>query len=267
MSSTHHQEVRWARLRPDQLKERINEKPIAYLPFGLCEPHGHIAPFGLDTIKADYYCDRVAERFGGVVAPTQAYHIHETGFHKPWLDEVVGEHQPYLGSMPAQPMCYHLLFQLRAFLNAGFKAVIGVSGHSGGSQKDLRRVAIEFSKVTNMPVLIQSDPEWVQGQYQGDHAGKYEISQLLAIEPDLIDLSLLGRASQPNSGGQLALGEDASEASAQLGKQINELIIHNIISDANQLNLNNEMPSSLSIQQTQEIWEHIQSSYPSWHSD
>ena len=139
--NTQTSEVRWARLRPDQLRERQERLPLVYIPYGLCEPHGHIAPFGLDTLKADYYCDQAAQRFGGVVAPTQGYHIHETGFHQPWLDEVVGNEQAYLGGMPPEPVCYHFLYQLRAFANAGFRAVIGVSGHSGGSQIDLRLVA------------------------------------------------------------------------------------------------------------------------------
>ena len=75
------------------------------------------------------------------MAPTQGYHIHECGFHKPWLDEVVGDTNPLLAGMPPQVVCYHFLYQLRAFANAGFHAVIVVSGHAGGSQKDLRRVA------------------------------------------------------------------------------------------------------------------------------
>jgi hypothetical protein len=49
-----------------------------------------VAPFGLDTIKAVYLCEEASRRFGGVVAPTQGYQIHETGYHAPWLTEVMG---------------------------------------------------------------------------------------------------------------------------------------------------------------------------------
>jgi hypothetical protein len=42
-------------------------------------PRGHAAAFGLDMIKAEYSCDTAAARFGGIVAPSQTYHIHETG--------------------------------------------------------------------------------------------------------------------------------------------------------------------------------------------
>lgn len=174
-------DVRWADLRPDDFLRRQRALPVVYLPLGLCEPHGHVAALGLDTLKADYYCDEAARLFGGIVAPTQGYHIHECGFHRPWLDEVVGNTNPLLAGMPPQVVCYHFLYQLRSFANAGFRAVIGVSGHAGGSQNDLRRVATVFSKVAGIPVTVRTDPEW--GGYPGDHAGAYEISQLLAIHP------------------------------------------------------------------------------------
>jgi creatinine amidohydrolase len=259
-------ETRWARLRPDQLRARMENLPLVYIPYGLCEPHGHIAPFGLDTLKADYYCDQAARRFGGVVAPTQAYHIHETGFHQPWLDEVVGDEQAYLGGMPPEPVCYHFLYQLRAFANAGFRAVIGVSGHSGGSQVDLRLVAEVFSRHTGIPVLFMSDPEFVEGQYEGDHAGKYEISQLLAIEPDLVDMSLLQRGQEANSGGRLALGEDAAEATAEHGKQINEAIITAIGNKVSGLAMPPESPERITIEDAEQIWQNICTDPRAWHS-
>ena len=75
--------VRWAELRPDDFRARRDACPIVYLPIGLCEPHGHIAALGLDLLKAEYFCEQAAQRFGGIVAPAQGYHIHECGFHAP----------------------------------------------------------------------------------------------------------------------------------------------------------------------------------------
>ena len=77
--------VRWEDLLPARVRERLAQLPLVYLPMGLCEPHGHVAAFGLDTHKAVYLCDEAARRFGGIVAPTQTYQIHETGYHRPWL--------------------------------------------------------------------------------------------------------------------------------------------------------------------------------------
>jgi len=259
--------VRWAHLRPDDFVRRLNEKPLIYLPFGLCEPHGHIAPFGLDTLKADYYCEESAKRFGGIVAPTQGYHIHECGFHKPWLDEVVGPDQnPYLGAMPPYVVCYHFLYQLRSFANAGFRAVIAVSGHHGGSQNDLRRVATAFTEATSIPVTVKTDPEWVEGLYVNDHAGKYEISQLLDINPDSIDLSLLNRQHEPNSGGRLALNPDAGEATAAHGKEINEAIIKAIGDCVAQIKYAPKQEEPLSYEATEAIWKSVLARTSQWSS-
>ena len=244
--------VRWSDLRPDDFLRRQSACPIVYMPIGLCEPHGHVAALGLDTLKADYYCEEAAERFGGIVAPTQGYHIHECGFHKPWLDEVVGDSNPLLAGMPPQVVCYHFLYQLRAFANAGFHAVIVVSGHAGGSQKDLRRVAKAFTKSTGIPVAVKTDPEW--GGYEGDHAGAYEISQLQAIHPAAVDLSLLERMNDEGSGGRLALGLDAAEASPEKGKEINETIIAAIGAVAEDIRGGTPIKEPINYQQAEEIW-------------
>ncbi|MFT5882147.1 MAG: creatinine amidohydrolase [Crocinitomicaceae bacterium] len=259
--------VRWERLRPDDFISRLESCPVIYLPIGLCEPHGHIAPFGLDTLKADYYCDEAAQRFGGIVAPTQGYHIHECGFHRPWLEEVVGEVNPRLGAMPPGVVCYHFLYQLRAFHNAGFRAVVVVSGHSGGSQNDLRSTAAAFTSATGLPVTVKSDPEWVEGLYEGDHAGKYEISQLLAIDPESIDMSLIDRQHDSGSGGRLALGEDAGEASVEYGCEINEAIINSIGDEVGGLNLNISLDDKLDYAATEKIWHDLLSQNGGWFSE
>ncbi len=254
--------VRWSDLRPDDFLLRQGECPIVYLPIGLCEPHGHAAALGLDTLKADYYCEEAAERFGGIVAPTQGYHIHECGFHKPWLDEVVGGTNPLLAGMPPQVVCYHFLYQLRAFANAGFHAVIVVSGHAGGSQKDLRRVAQAFTGSTGIPVVVKTDPEW--GGYEGDHAGAYEISQLQAIHPEAVDLSLLGRMTEEDSGGRLALGLDAAEASPEKGMEINETIITAIGAMTEDLGGGTPIKEPVNYQQAEKIWSEVLSQGEWW---
>ncbi len=45
-------EVRWERMFPDELEAAIEECPVAYLPYGLCEPHGPQNAVGMDAIRA-----------------------------------------------------------------------------------------------------------------------------------------------------------------------------------------------------------------------
>ena len=108
------QQVRWADLHREEFEARLASCPVVYLPLGLCEPHGHVAPFGLDTIKADYLCDEAARCFGGIVAPTMGCHVHETGYHAPWLARVMDGANPRLAGLPPHVVLECFLYQLSA---------------------------------------------------------------------------------------------------------------------------------------------------------
>jgi creatinine amidohydrolase len=227
MMNSNKPKVHWSELLPWEFEVRQQACPIVYMPIGLCEPHGQVSALGLDTIKAEWLCQESARRCGGIVAPTVGYTIHESGFHARWLEDEVGEGKPYMTSMPPGIVLHYLLYQLRAFANTGFRGVVVVSGHSGGNQHDLRFAADRFSAATGVRVVVMSDPELVAGTFQGDHAGKYELSQLLYLRPDLVDFtrdmsgfagsSTLGDASSQR---RLALGADYCEATAAYGEQI-----------------------------------------------
>lgn len=217
--------VAWAELKPDEFRARVAACPVAWVPFGLCEPHGHVAALGLDLIKAEAFCGEAARRFGGVVAPAQGWHIHETGYHARWLEDVVGEENAMMSSVPPAVVLPLFAYQLRACANAGFRAVFVLTGHAGGNERDLRRVAAAFTAETGLPVEVRADPELVAGKFRGDHAGRFELSQLMFLRPELVDLRLLRRRDEPGSGGRLALGDDAAEASAQEGAAICDAIV------------------------------------------
>ena len=188
-----------------------------------------------------------------MVAPTQGWHIHETGYHARWLEEVIGEGEAELGSLPPDVVLRTFLYQLRALANAGFRGVIAISGHAGGNQIDLRRLAASFMAKVPLTVEVVADPELVSGQYDGDHAGRFEISQLLALRPDLVDLSRLGREPEI---GRFALGEDASEATVEYGRAILEAQLFSlgqIVKRINSLHLS-ENKGVVSLSLAEEIW-------------
>ena len=256
--------VRWAELLPREFLERQQQRPVVYLPLGLCEPHGPIAAFGLDTIKADYLCDEAARRFGGVVAPTLGYQIHEAGFHAPWLAEVLGNVRPRMTAMPPHVMLYFFLYQLRAFLNAGFSSVVVVSGHAGGNQHDFRRAAGLFTQQTGLPVVVVADPELVEGQFVGDHAGAYEISQLLAIRPDLVDLSR-SVVLQPNEAlGRFAEGPDAAEGTAEQGRLILEAALRSLGQLVATLPTTSTDGVNLGYAPVETLWQTLLADRPNW---
>ncbi len=138
-------------------------------------------------------------------------------------------------AMPPAIFLSFFLYQLRAFVNAGFTTVVVISGHSGGNQEDLRHAANLFMKYVPIKVWVRSDPELVEGLYTGDHAGKYELSQLMYIRPDLIHMEARSYEETPESGGRLALGSDAEEASPELGKEIMEACLDYLCSEVSRL--------------------------------
>ncbi|WP_067034100.1 creatininase family protein [Allomuricauda sp. CP2A] len=259
--------AKWSELLPDTFLERQQKCPIVYLPMGLCEPHGHISAFGLDTIKAEFICNAVAREVGGIVAPTQGYHIHESGYHAPWLEEVLGNANPYMASIPPFILLHLFLYQLRAFSNAGFKGVVAITGHAGGNEMDLRMVATNFMRISPMKVEVRADPELVVGRYNGDHAGKYEISQLMYIRPDLINMSKISRQYEDKLLGRFALGHDALEASPQLGEKIMNACIKKTCEIATNLDQSIDRDSEIdhiNIEQTELVWKDIMAAKSKW---
>jgi creatinine amidohydrolase len=256
--------VRWEELLPREFLQRLDELPLVYLPLGLCEPHGHVAAFGLDTLKAVYLCEEAARRFGGIVAPTQGYQIHETGYHRPWLDAVLGDVNPRLGSIPPDVLLRLLVFQLRAFVNAGFRAVLVVTGHNG-NQADLRIVAEEFARARSVQVVAVSDPELVAGEIEGDHAGKYEVSQLLHIRPDLVRLDRIDDpATSPLRG--FGQGEDAGQATASFGQAILEKSVgtlETIVEGLSPISSDPELPF-ITIEDAEQIWRRVHARIDEW---
>jgi hypothetical protein len=140
---------------------------------------------------------------------------------------------------------------------------------SGGSQDDLRLVANAFTEKTGLAVVVKTDPEWIPGLHGGDHAGRYEISQLMDIRPDLVDLSLLDRQFESNSGGRLAVGEDAAQSSAAYGHTLNEAIIAAIGETAFELVKADEQIvsiDSLSYEAMERIWQGLYATISDWSS-
>lgn len=255
--------VRWEQLLPKEFIRLQTAKPLVFLPMGICEPHGHISPFGLDTLKAEYLCEEAARRFGGIVAPTLGYQIHESGYHAPWLEEVLGEVNPYMNAMPPDVMLRFFLYQLRAFVNAGFKNIFVLTGHSGGNQEDYRLVADCFMKKVPADIVVKADPELVTGFYEGDHAGKYEISQLLYLHPELMAMDRL-QAPKTDALGRFAQGEDASEATQEMGKNIIETSIASMGAIIEGMQQHTLHSTKINYSETELIWKDILDRMDEW---
>ena len=105
-------EVRWERMFPDELEAAFDRRPIVYLPYGLCEPHGPLNAVGMDALRAHSTSGLAAERHGGIVTPANYWHIHEQGGYGTWAHKRVGDARPWLTALPSwmflKNMCYHI---------------------------------------------------------------------------------------------------------------------------------------------------------------
>jgi creatinine amidohydrolase len=264
--------VLWEELFPYEFKERLIERPVVYLPIGLCEPHGQISALGMDLLKVKFVCEQTALQKGGIVAPSVGYHIQESGSSAKWLEEQVGETNACMTSIPPYVFFKSLLYQLRAFYNSGFQTAILLSGHGGPHRMDLKRLVSIFMEYVQMNVWYGADQhELLEGSpYRGDHAGKNEISALMYIRPELVNPSLLSLENVPDSGGILALKPSAKEASWAYGKESVNYAISSLGQLVEGLQTRNSGSETwnrtplLTYEQIEQIWDRIQKEH--WES-
>lgn len=233
---------RYQEMRPDQLAEMVERHPVAFWPLGLLEHHGWHLPLGLDGLKAEQMCIRIAERTGGVLLPTM------------WWG-ALGGHGDFMWTLyqPAEAAEAILTRTVAGLITFGFRAIVLLAGHYPWRQI--------LDK--HLPGLQEAHPEvlflWgtemeICGngvRLPGDHAAREETSYGLALFPHLVDLNTLhpGRdvASSWPSGQEppiksqhpgvcfdakeplfAQMGEDARTATAERGEQAVAILVDHL---------------------------------------
>jgi len=219
-------EVLYSRLRPQQFRERLQEKPLAYIPLGTVEWHGEHLPLGADALQAEGLMFECARRFGGIVYPAihlapDRSEVDENGREFYGVDFGENSFKQYDGS------CYwveddffielldNILKQLK---RAGFKAVFA-DGH-GPSRKFWAQQADTFSEKHGLKIFSVHKDFKDLWNYQCDHAARNETSGTMLLHPDLVDLSVLSEDRQIFPEG--VYGEDPRDSSSEFGKELFE---------------------------------------------
>jgi len=215
--------VRWEEMFWDELESAFTECPLVYFVYGLCEPHGPHNAVGLDGLKAHAIACRAAEASGGIVAPLDLWHIHETGGMAVWADQTIGQPpRHWLTSLPPWQHFKNVCYHIRAADAIGFHAAILFTGHYGPNWEDLKTLVSLIQP--QVGVRLYALPEFESnykgfdgdGQRTGDHAGKVETSLLWALRPELVDTSRLAPVGQY----PFAQGPDAREADRHIGERM-----------------------------------------------
>ncbi|NLF03117.1 MAG: creatininase family protein [Anaerolineales bacterium] len=193
----HQDQVRWRwyqELRPDQLAEVVRDTPVVYWPLGLIEHHGWHLPLGLDGIKVERACMKMAERTGGVILPTM------------WWGGV-GGHGDFMWTLyqPEEASSAILGRTIHQLVVFGFRAIVLFAGH----------YPWQHLLDQHVPPLQEAHPEvlflWgtevnLGGDLRlpGDHAAREETSYGLHLLPELVDMDALrpGRDESAWPGGR-----------------------------------------------------------------
>jgi creatinine amidohydrolase len=216
--------VQWEEMFQDELDAAFARKPVVYFTYGLCEPHGPQNALGLDELKAHRIAVLTAQQHGGIVAPPDFWHIHETGGYAVWSHQEIGfPAHTWLTALPPWQHFKNVCYHVRAADAQGFHAAILLTGHYGPNWEDLKTLVALLQPLVG--TRLYALPEFESnhngfsgtGKDIGDHAGKVETSLLWALRPELVDYSRV----VPHVPGQVfAMGEDAHEADRRVGERM-----------------------------------------------
>ena len=175
---------RWAEMTREEVAQHaINA--VTILPVASIEQHGpHLATI-TDTALLDEViaraCTAIDDDVEVLLAPTQIYGSSD-------------HHLPFGGTLSLTSETFHAVLRdlLRSVAHAGCKRTLLLNGH-GGNAATCRVAAADASRVENVIVVtasyweLISPPIETTGLFPG-HAGEFETSLLLAIDPDLVHL-------------------------------------------------------------------------------
>ncbi|UNX54613.1 creatininase family protein [Georgenia sp. TF02-10] len=185
-----------AEMTRDELAARMAERPIAILPIGATEQHGHHLPLGTDSFLAEEYARRIGDRVDGIVLPTVPF-----GYSWVWKDTpgtvTVGHRtlEAYLGDV------------VESAERSGFGMLVIADGHES-NVTTMKYVVRDHAARSSFPVLRLFYPklsEILAEHLESEtwhgmiHACEFETSLLLDARPDLVDMAKAVREYPPFS--------------------------------------------------------------------
>jgi len=175
-----------AEMTRDEIAERLAEHPVAILPLGATEQHGHHLPLGTDNYLAETYAARIAERVDGIILPTIPY-----GYSWVWKDI------PGTVTVDHRTLEAYLSDVIESVERSGFGMVVLVDGHES-NVATMKYVARDYAAHSDFPVvrLFYPDMGTVRAEScESDtwfgmiHACEFETSLMLDSRPELVDMS------------------------------------------------------------------------------
>lgn len=196
-----------AEMTRDEIEERLATHPVALLPIGATEQHGHHLPLGTDSFLAEDYALRIAERVEGIVLPTIPF-----GYSWVWKD------LPGTVTVGYRTLEAYLRDVIESVERSGYGALAIVDGHES-NVTTMKYVVRDHAARSEFPVIRLFYPGLARvlaehlesGTWHGMiHACEFETSMLLQTRPELVDMDKAVREYPPFS-------EDYAYGAEQLG--------------------------------------------------
>jgi creatinine amidohydrolase len=164
-------------------ERHVAKNPLVIVPVGALEAHGPHLPLGSDQIQAEQTAFALAERVGGLVAPTIPY------------GSAPGARRfPGTVSLSMAELETHAAGVLGELARSGVRRLLVLSGHGErGHMAALREAADQA--VRNHPgtrIVVLCDYEFVyelrgkESPPTDGHAGLLETSRMLALAPEAV---------------------------------------------------------------------------------
>jgi creatinine amidohydrolase len=239
---------RYEYMRPADLNEAIQTRPIAWLVLSPLEWHGEAISFGCDPFVGQTIVRNAWEKVGGVLIPTiyigaeTDYKVWEkTGLTDYWGLEVnTKEHNP--GSLYVRPITLEMV--LRDYLyflhREGFKLCVVATGHGAIEHLSVMKGVCSQYEKGPMRVLMWGGsgrapvPQELRFEGAGGHADFSEASLLGGVDPNMVDKTRFGVAPRDK---KIGLSQDDAAKidfdkgrkliefrAAQLEKEVNALL-------------------------------------------
>jgi creatinine amidohydrolase len=210
---------RYGDLRPGQIEAIRAAAPIAYVPWGALEWHSLHAPIGLDSVKAEGICVRIAQQTGGVVLPAIPMGVNTIKPFKgfPHSIDVPAD----VATRVAETFCTQLA-------DEQFKVVILFTGHYPPEQVDALQAAAERARGAHPETRFEvwSDLIFLGDTFKADHAGATETSFQMHFVPGSVDLEALPQRPLSLDVDGI-MGEDPRDASAERGARQLDVVVTN----------------------------------------
>ncbi len=170
----------------DEVKAAIEEFPVAILPMGATEQHGHHLPLGVDIFLAEGISRKLSEQTGALLLPSLPF-----GYSWVWRD--------IPGTVSLQQ--HHVEAVIKDIAHSveryGIKMLVLVNGHDANNAS-MKYATRELADELNIPVIYLfypnlnkiieehcESPTW-HGMV---HACEFETSLMLALKPELVDMN------------------------------------------------------------------------------